>query len=305
MWQNFGADRPFATQRATVLRAFERGVTHFDLANVYGPPPGAAEETMGRLLRGDLRAHRDELAIATKAGHEMWAGPYGTGGSRKHLIASLDQSLARLGVDYVDIIYSHVPDPQTPLDETIAALADTVRAGKALHVGISSYDTAQTRAAARTLRELGTPLLVHQPRYSLLDRWIEHSLLDALEADGVGCVVYSPLAQGVLAGRYLDGVPADSRAVRGTDLPREDVAPERLDAVRALAEIARGRGQTLAQLALAWVLRDRRVTTALVGASSVAQLDENLDVLARLDFTAAELDEIDRLAPRAALDAPT
>ncbi len=300
LWQRFGALDRFETQRAIVLRASELGVAHFDLANNYGPPPGAAEETFGRLLRSDLAGHRDELVISTKAGNRMWPGPYGIGGSRKHLLASLDQSLQRLGLDHVDVFYSHCPDPQTPLEETLAALDHAVRAGKTRYVGISSYDAAQTREAARILRELGTPLLVHQPSYSLLDRWIEPELLDVLVEEGVGCVVYSPLAQGLLSDRYLDGVPAGSRADRGDFLTRADLTPERLAQLRALAEIAAARGQTLAQLALAWVLRDARVTCALVGASSVAQLEQNLSALAAPPLSDGQMAAIDRVVPRSA-----
>jgi len=296
MWQNFGEDRPFETQRAIAVRAFERGVTHFDLANVYGPPPGATEQTMRRLLQGDLAGHRDELVIATKAGNPMWPGPYGTGGSRKHLLDALDQSLQRLGLDHVDIFYSHCPDPDTPLEETVGALASAVHAGKARYVGVSSYAPARTREAARMLRELGAPLLVHQPSYSLLDRWIEPELLDVLAEEGVGCAVYSPLAQGLLSDRYLGRVPAGSRADRGDFLTRADLTPELLARLRALAAIACERRQTLAQLALAWVLRDARVTCALVGASSVAQLEENLSALAGPPLSDEELAAIDRHA---------
>jgi L-glyceraldehyde 3-phosphate reductase len=296
MWQRFGDEGDFATQRSIVLRAFELGVTHLDLANDYGPPPGAAERTLGRLLRRDLARHRDELAISTKAGNPMWPGPYGEGGSRKHLLASLDQSLQRLGLDHVDVLYSHCPDPDTPLEETMGALDAAVRAGKARYAGISNYDPADTRAAARTLRALGTPLLAHQPTYSLLDRRAEPALLDVLGEEGVGCVVYSPLAQGLLSDRYLDGVPRGSRADAGEGLERADITPELLARLRALAAIAAARGQTLAQLALAWVLRDPRVTTALVGASSVAQLEQNLAALAGPSFSDEELAAIDRHA---------
>jgi L-glyceraldehyde 3-phosphate reductase len=297
MWQGFGEERPYERQLAIARRAIELGVMHLDLANDYGPPPGAAERTLARMLRDGLGADRDQLAISTKAGNPMWPGPYGQGGSRKHLLASLEHSLRRLGLDHVDIFYSHCPDPETPLEETCGALADFVRAGKARYVGISSYTPAQTREAARLLRELGAPLLAHQPSYSLLDRWIEPELLGVLAAEGAGCVVFSPLAQGVLAGRYLDGVPDDSRAVRGSDLPPELTRPAAQEPIRALAAIADERGQTLAQMALAWALRDPRVTCALIGASTVAQLEENLSALAGPGFSEEELAAIDRHAP--------
>ena len=295
LWQNFGADRPLATSRRMVLRAFDLGVTHFDLANNYGPPYGAAEDTFGRILASDLRAYRDELVVSTKAGFDMWPGPYGDRGSRKYLLASLDQSLRRLGLDYVDIYYSHRFDPETPLEETMGALDSAVRQGKALYVGVSNYTAEQTRAAASILRGLGTPLLIHQPTYSMLNRWIEPELLDALGDLGIGCIAYSPLAQGVLTSRYLEGVPKDSRASRGGTLRPERLAPQVLDQVRALAEVAARRGQTLAQMALAWVLRDARMTSALIGASSVAQLEENLGAAAHLDFAPGELDQIERI----------
>ena len=293
LWHNFGDDAPPARSRAIVRRAFDLGITHFDLANNYGPPYGSAERTFGRLLREDLRPYRDELVISTKAGYDMWPGPYGEWGSRKYLLASLDQSLGRLGLDYVDVFYSHRPDPETPLEETMGALDSAVRQGKALYAGISSYPAEQTRDAARILDALGTPLLVHQPSYSLLDRWIEPDLLDAVGALGVGCVVFSPLAQGLLTDRYLDGIPAGSRAARGASLPRERVSEETLARVRALGEVAARRGQTLAQTALAWTLRDPRVTSAIVGASSVEQLEANVAALDRLGFSPEELAEID------------
>jgi L-glyceraldehyde 3-phosphate reductase len=296
LWQNFGHGRPFDTIRAIVRRAFDLGVTHFDLANNYGPPYGSAEENFGRLLRMDLRPFRDELVISTKAGYDMWPGPYGDGGSRKYLLASLDQSLGRMGLDYVDIFYSHRSDPETPLEETMGALDTAVRQGKALYAGISSYSAARTREAVAFLRGLGTPLLIHQPSYSMLNRWIEPDLLDVLEDEGVGCIVFSPLAQGVLTDRYLAGVPEGSRASRDGSLSPDTLSEETLAKVRALNEIAAGRGQSLAQMALAWTLRDPRVTSALVGASSVEQLDANVGALDRLDFTEDELAEIDRYA---------
>jgi len=296
LWQNFGHDRPLDTQRAIVRRAFDRGVTHFDLANNYGPPYGSAEENFGRLLATDLRGHRDELIVSTKAGYDMWPGPYGEWGSRKYLLASLDQSLARLGLDYVDVFYSHRFDPDTPMEETLGALDSAVRQGKALYVGISSYSADRTRDAVRILRELGTPLLIHQPSYSLLNRWIEDGLLDALGEEGVGCIVFSPLAQGLLTDRYLDGVPEGSRASREGSLSSDQLTEATLAKVRALHEMAAGRGQTLAQMALAWTLRDPRVTSTLVGASSVAQLEDNLGALDNQSFSDDELARIDRYA---------
>jgi L-glyceraldehyde 3-phosphate reductase len=294
LWQGFGHDRPIENSRAIVRRAFDRGVTHFDLANNYGPPPGSAEETFGHLLASDLRPYRDELIVSTKAGWGMWPGPYGDLGSRKYLLASLEQSLRRLGVDYVDVFYSHRLDPETSLEETMGALDAAVRQGKALYAGISSYPPAETREAVRILRELGTPALVHQPSYSMLDRWIEPELLGVLSEEGLGCVVFSPLAQGLLTGRYLAGVPAGSRASeRGSTLPARRVEETR-ERVRALDAIARRRGQTLAQMALAWVLRDPVVTSALVGVSSVEQLDENLAALDNRAFAPEELGEIDQ-----------
>jgi L-glyceraldehyde 3-phosphate reductase len=296
LWQNFGDDRALGSQRAIVRRAFDRGVTHFDLANNYGPPYGAAETNFGRILGLDLRSYRDELVISSKAGYDMWPGPYGNGGSRKYLLASLDQSLGRLGIEYVDIFYSHRADPETPLEETMGALDSAVRQGKALYVGISSYSAQRTREAAAILRGLGTPLLIHQPSYSMINRWIEPDLLDALADEGMGAIAFSPLAQGLLTDRYLDGVPADSRAAREGSFSQNLLSSSNLDNARGLREIARGRGQTLPQMALAWTLRDPRVTSALVGASSVAQLDDNLEALDRLDFTPEELKEIDRFA---------
>ncbi len=296
LWQNFGEDRPLATQRAIVRMAFDRGINHFDLANNYGPPYGAAEENFGRILAKDLRPYRDELIISTKAGYDMWSGPYGNNGSRKYLLASLDQSLARMGLDYVDIFYSHRVDPTTPMEETLAALDTAVRSGKALYAGISSYSAERTRSAAGILRGLGTPLLIHQPSYSMLNRWVEDGLLDVLGEEGVGAIAFTPLAQGLLTDRYLDGVPAGSRMTAKGSFAAEFLSDENLAKVRALNEIAKRRGQTLAQMAIAWILRDPRVTSALVGASSVEQLTDTLGALDRLDFDVAELAEIDRYA---------
>ena len=302
LWQNFGGERPFETSRSIVTRAFDLGVTHFDLANNYGPPYGSAEETFGRILRKDLAAYRDELVVSTKAGYDMWPGPYGDWGSRKYLLASLDQSLTRMGLDYVDIFYSHRFDPETPLEETMGALDAAVRQGKALYVGVSSYSAERTRAAAELLQALGTPLLIHQPSYSLFNRWIEPELLATLDSLGVGCIAFSPLAQGLLSDRYLGAVPQDSRAVSGEDFSPASLSEGNLERVRALAEIAGARGQTLAQLALAWILRDRRVTSALVGVSRIEQLESDLAALERPELTAAELAEIDRYAVDAGVD---
>src|SRR6185312_12881277 len=289
LWHNFGHERPLESQRAIVRRAFDLGITHFDLANNYGPPYGSAEENFGRLFAHDLAPYRDELVISTKAGYDMWPGPYGEWGSRKYLLASLDQSLARMGLDYVDIFYSHRADPDTPLEETMGALATAVRSGRALYAGISSYSPARTEHAAALLREMGTPLLIHQPSYSILNRWIEDGLLDTLEREGAGCIAFSPLAQGLLTARYLDGVPAGSRAARsGSSLSADQLSEQNLAAVRALNEVARARGQSLAQMALAWALRDNRVTSVLVGASSVAQLEENLGAAGQSTFSAEE-----------------
>ena len=296
LWQNFGEDRPLATQRAIVRRAFDRGINHFDLANNYGPPYGAAEESFGRIMASDLRPYRDELVISTKAGYDMWSGPYGNNGSRKYLLASLDQSLKRMGLDYVDIFYSHRVDPTTPVEETMGALDSAVRAGKARYVGISSYSAERTRGAVAVLRGLGTPPLIHQPSYSMLNRWIEGGLLDVLGGEGVGCIAFSPLAQGLLTDRYLGGVPAGSRVTAKGSFAAELLTDENLAKVRALDEIARRRGQSLAQMAIAWVLRDPRVTSALVGASSVDQLDDSLGALGNLGFSPDELAEIDRYA---------
>jgi L-glyceraldehyde 3-phosphate reductase len=296
LWWNFGADRPLETSRAIVRRAFDLGITHFDLANNYGPPYGSAEETFGTLMAQDLRPYRDELVISTKAGYDMWPGPYGEWGSRKYLLASLDQSLTRMGLDYVDIFYSHRFDPETPLGETLGALDTAVRQGKALYAGVSSYSAAKTREAYEILRELGTPLLIHQPSYSMLNRWIEAELLDVLGDLGVGCIVFSPLAQGMLTDKYLHGLPEGSRATWPSSLSPDLITDEALDKIRALNEIAARRGQSLAQLALAWALRDPRVTSALIGASSVAQLEDNVDALANLALSDDELAEIDRHA---------
>ncbi|MDT7724973.1 MAG: L-glyceraldehyde 3-phosphate reductase [Actinomycetota bacterium] len=297
LWHNFGHDKPYDTQRAIARRAFDLGITHFDLANNYGPPYGSAETNFGRMIQDDFRPFRDELIISSKAGYDMWPGPYGDWGSRKYLLASLDQSLGRLGLDYVDIFYSHRVDPETPLEETVGALDTAVRSGKALYVGISSYSSEKTREAARLLRELGTPLLIHQPSYSMLNRWTESDhLLDTLEEVGAGCIAFSPLAQGLLTDRYLKGVPADSRAAQGKSLNPDTLTEDALSKVRALNAIAERRGQSLAQLALAWGLRDPRMTSVLIGASSVAQLENNVGALDNLEFTAEELTEIDRYA---------
>ena len=293
LWQNFGDDRAPGTSRAILRRAFDLGITHFDLANNYGPPPGAAEENFGRVFATDLAGHRDELVISTKAGWDMWPGPYGDGGSRKYLLASLDQSLGRMRADHVDIFYSHRFDPDTPLEETMGALDAAVRQGKARYVGISSYGPRRTEEAAEILRELGTPLVIHQPSYSMFNRWIEDELLDVLDREGVGAIVFSPLAQGLLTGKYLDGVPDDSRVRRGNYFDERLITEENLERVRALNEIASARGQGLAQLAIAWVLRDPRVTSALLGASSIRQLEQNVAALQNLDFDPAELQEID------------
>jgi L-glyceraldehyde 3-phosphate reductase len=296
LWHNFGGVDTFENARAMVTRAFDLGITHFDLANNYGPPPGSAEENFGRILRQDLFNYRDELVISTKAGYRMWPGPYGDGGSRKYLMASLDQSLKRLGLDYVDIFYHHRPDPETPLEETMTALDQMVRSGKALYVGISSYNTEQTRQAAQMLRQLGTPCLIHQPAYSLFNRWIENGLLDVLAEEGMGCIVFSPLAQGLLTDKYLSGLPEDSRAAKAHGfLRREDITLEKLDKVRKLNEVARSRGQTLAQMALAWVLRHGSVTSALVGASRVQQIEDAVIALKTLVFALQELQTIEEI----------
>jgi L-glyceraldehyde 3-phosphate reductase len=302
LWQNFGEVRPLETSRAILRRAFDMGITHFDLANNYGPPYGSAEANFGRILASDFGGLRDELVISTKAGYDMWPGPYGEGGSRKYLLASLDQSLKRMGLDYVDIFYSHRHDPDTPLEETLGALDTAVRQGKALYAGISSYSAERTRQAAAILGRLGTPLLIHQPSYSLLNRWIEGGLLDVLGEQGIGCIVFSPLAQGLLTDRYLNGVPEGSRASRPGSLSDDMLSEDNLAKIRALNDIARRRGQSLAQMALSWVLRDSRITSALIGASSVAQLEQNVAALDRTDFTDDELAEIDRYATDSAIN---
>jgi L-glyceraldehyde 3-phosphate reductase len=303
LWQNFGGERPLEESRAILRRAFDLGITHIDLANNYGPPYGSAEETFGRIMRDDLRPYRDELVISTKAGYDMWPGPYGEWGSRKYVLASLDQSLKRMGLEYVDIFYSHRFDPDTPLEETMGALDTAVRQGKALYAGISSYDAAQTAEAARILRDLGTPLLIHQPSYSMLNRWIEPDLLDRLEVEGVGCIVFSPLAQGMLSDKYLNGIPDGSRASRNGSLPPKLISKEALEKIRGLNGIAQdGRGQTLAQMALAWVLRDPRVTSALVGVSTIEQLEANVAALDRLGFSDQELSEIDHYATESGIN---
>ncbi|MEU4380353.1 L-glyceraldehyde 3-phosphate reductase [Micromonospora echinofusca] len=295
LWHNFGPDRPYERQRDIVRRAFDLGVTHFDLANNYGPPPGAAEESFGRMLATDLRAYRDELVVSTKAGYLMWPGPYGEWGSRKYLVSSLEQSLRRLGLDHVDVFYSHRFDPDTPLEETMGALDAVVRAGKALYVGVSNYDSAQTERAAAILRDLGTPLLINQPSYSMFNRWTEDDgLLDTLERVGAGCIAYSPLAQGLLTDRYLGGIPADSRVRTSTFLSESDLGEARMATIRALGGLAERRGQSLAQLALAWALRDARMTSLIIGASSVPQLEANIAALDNLDLGADELAEIER-----------
>jgi L-glyceraldehyde 3-phosphate reductase len=297
LWHNFGDEEdPFRTGRAIIRRAFDLGITHFDLANNYGPPYGSAERNFGEIFQQDLALYRDELIISTKAGYDMWPGPYGDCGSRKYLLASLDQSLGRMGLDYVDIFYSHRFDPETPLEETMGALDTAVKQGKALYVGVSSYSAEKTREAHAILRELRTPFVIHQPSYSMLNRWIEAELLDALGELGLGCIVFSPLAQGMLTDKYLDGIPEGSRATRGSTLSPSLITYETLAKIRALNEIAQRRGQTLAQLAVAWTLRDPRVTSALVGASSVEQLEANMAALDDLDFTDEELAEIDRYA---------
>jgi L-glyceraldehyde 3-phosphate reductase len=302
LWQNFGDDRTIDTQRAILRRGFDLGITHFDLANNYGPPYGSAETNFARILHDDFRQYRDELVISTKAGWDMWPGPYGDLGSRKYLLASLDQSLRRLGLDYVDVFYHHHYDPQTPLEETLGALHSAVISGKALYVGISSYSDQRTAEAVTILRGLGTPLLIHQPSYSMLNRWIEDRLLDVLGTEGVGCIAFSVLAQGLLSDRYLNGVPAGSRATAGGSLTRDMLNDANLARVRALNDIALGRHQSLAQMAIAWALRDPRVTSVLIGASSVAQLEQNVAALDHLEFTADELAAIDRYAADGGID---
>jgi L-glyceraldehyde 3-phosphate reductase len=302
LWQNFGDVSPLEVQRAILRRAFDLGVTHFDLANNYGPPYGSAEINFGRIMREDFRPYRDQLIISTKAGYDMWPGPYGEWGSRKYLLASLDQSLGRMGLEYVDIFYSHRFDPDTPLEETMGALATAVKQGKALYAGISSYSPERTRDAARILRSLGTPLLIHQPSYSMLNRWVEGGLLDVLEDEGVGCIAFSPLAQGMLTAKYLGGIPEDSRASRNGSLSRDQITEQTLTHIRALNDIAATRGQSLAQMAVSWVLRDPRVTSALIGARTVAQLEENLAAAGKTTFTAEELETIDRHAVEAGIN---
>jgi len=296
LWQNFGDDRPLAASRAILRRAFDLGITHFDLANNYGPPYGSAELNFGRIFAEDFHRRRDEVVISTKAGYDMWAGPYGDHGSRKYLLGSLDQSLARMRLDYVDIFYSHRFDPDTPLEETMGALDFAVRSGKARYVGISSYSAQRTEEAIGILHLLGTPLLIHQPSYSMFNRWIEPELLDLLGREGVGGIAFSPLAQGLLTDKYLNGIPEDSRVRRGSDLSEDLITEANIERARALGEIAASRGQTLAQLALAWVLRDERITSALIGASSVAQLEQNVGALDKLDLDPSELEAIDRYA---------
>jgi len=296
LWHNFGAVDDFANSRALVLRSFDLGITHFDLANNYGPPPGSAEETFGRILHADLAAHRDELIISTKAGYTMWDGPYGDWGSRKYLLSSLDQSLRRMRLDHVDIFYSHRPDPETPLEETMGALAQAVRSGKALYAGLSNYNAEQTTRAAKLLRELGTPCLIHQPKYHLFERWIERGLTKVLANEGIGGIAFCPLAQGLLTNRYLAGIPADSRAAHDPRfLKPEHITPDKLGRIRQLDALARGRGQSLAQLSLAWVLRQPAITSALIGASKVSQIEENLAALQSPAFSSDELQQIDRI----------
>ena len=296
LWHNFGGVDTLENARAMIRRAFDLGITHFDLANNYGPPPGSAEETFGRVLRQDLAAHRDELILSTKAGYLMWPGPYGEWGSRKYLLASLDQSLRRMGLDYVDIFYHHRPDPETPVEESMAALDQAVRQGKALYAGVSSYSAVQTRQAARILRELGTPCLIHQPAYNMFNRWIEDGLLSVLDTEGIGCIAFCPLAQGLLTDRYLKGIPEDSRAAKPHGfLKREQVTKPAIDKVKRLRQLAQARGQSLAQMAIAWVLRHPGATSALIGASRVTQIEENADALGNLRFTPEELERIDRV----------
>ena len=302
LWHNFGDDRPADIQRAILRRAFDLGVCHFDLANNYGPPYGSAEANFGRILKQDFRPYRDELFLSTKAGWDMWPGPYGDLGSRKYLLASLDQSLTRMGVEYVDVFYSHRPDPETPLEETMGALDTAVRSGKALYAGISSYSPERTAEAARILAELGTPLLIHQPSYSMLNRWVEDGLLDTLEEVGAGCIAFSPLAQGMLTDKYLKGIPSGSRMAENSSLSQDLLTEQNLTHVRALNEIAGSRGQSLAQLALAWLARDERVSSVLIGASSVRQLEDNIAALDNLDFTTQELADIDDHAVEGGID---
>ena len=302
LWHNFGDVNPLDTQRAILRRAFDLGICHFDLANNYGPPYGSAEANFGTILRQDFLPYRDELFLSTKAGWDMWPGPYGDLGSRKYLLSSLDQSLKRMGVDYVDVFYSHRPDPQTPLEETMGALDTAVRSGKALYAGISSYSAQRTAEAARILAELGTPLFIHQPSYSMLNRWAEGGLLETLQDAGAGCIAFSPLAQGMLTDKYLDGIPPDSRMAEGSSLSKDLLTEQNLKHIRALDEIAQRRGQSLAQMALAWLVRDERMTSVVIGASSVAQLEQNIAALDNLDFSAEELTEIDNHAVEGGID---
>jgi L-glyceraldehyde 3-phosphate reductase len=303
LWNNFGGKAVTDNARRMVFRAFDLGITHFDLANNYGPPPGSAERNFGRIFSEHLSAYRDELIISTKAGYDMWPGPYGEWGSRKYLLASLDQSLKRMGLEYVDIFYSHRFDPDTPLEETLGAVAAAVQQGKALYAGISSYSARKTAEASRILRQMGVPCLIHQPSYSMLNRWIEQGLLDVLEKEGIGCIVFSPLAQGMLTDKYLDGIPEDSRAAKaGHYLPKDYLSAENLTKIRALNEIARRRGQSLAQMAVAWCLRDARITTVLVGASRPGQIEENIAALNNLEFTPEELAEIDKHATESGIN---
>lgn len=295
LWHNFGSIDSFENQKKLIFKAFDSGITHFDLANNYGPVPGSAEENFGRILRDELNGYRDELIISTKAGYTMWAGPYGDWGSRKYLVSSLDQSLKRLGIDYVDIFYHHRPDPETPLEETMEALSDIVRSGKALYVGLSNYRPKETKAAAEILRENHTPCLIHQPRYNMFDRWVEDELLDVLDKEGIGSIAFCPLAQGLLTDKYINGIPKDSRATRNVFLHESDITEEVIEKVIKLNEIAKRRGQTLAQMSLAWVLRRDRVTTVLIGASKVKQIEDNVKIIDKLYFTNEELDEIEKI----------
>lgn len=295
LWHNFGSIDSFENQKKLIFKAFDSGITHFDLANNYGPVPGSAEENFGRILKDELNGYRDELIISTKAGYTMWAGPYGDWGSRKYLVSSLDQSLKRLGIDYVDIFYHHRPDPETPLEETMEALSDIVRSGKALYVGLSNYRPKETKAAAEILRENHTPCLIHQPRYNMFDRWVEDELLDVLDEEGIGSIAFCPLAQGLLTDKYINGIPKDSRATRNVFLHESDITEEVIEKVIKLNEIAKRRGQTLAQMSLAWVLRRDRVTTVLIGASKVKQIEDNVKIIDKLYFTNEELDEIEKI----------
>lgn len=295
LWHNFGSIDSFENQKKLIFKAFDSGITHFDLANNYGPVPGSAEENFGRILKDELNGYRDELIISTKAGYTMWAGPYGDWGSRKYLVSSLDQSLKRLGIDYVDIFYHHRPDPETPLEETMEALSDIVKSGKALYVGLSNYRPKETKAAAEILRENHTPCLIHQPRYNMFDRWVEDELLDVLDKEGIGSIAFCPLAQGLLTDKYINGIPKDSRATRNVFLHESDITEEVIEKVIKLNEIAKGRGQTLAQMSLAWVLRRNRVTTVLIGASKAKQIEDNVKIIDKLYFTNEELDEIEKI----------